>query len=143
MSSGVRATIAPLREARVSAGHAAAWVGLMEKFSLDPDELPPLLMAEDLDHEAREWFAVGPGTPATITNETTGDSVTVPPDSSVVETPGSEAVEHAAGLLGELKESVEQARQRKDEAAEATAGDAEADDPEPLTYAEDDPARPF
>lgn len=98
---------------------AAAWVGLMEKFSLDPDELPPLLMAEDLDHEAREWFAVGPGTPATITNETTGDSVTVPPDSSVVETPGSEAVEHA------------------------TAGDAEADDPEPLTYAEDDPARPF
>lgn len=28
VSSGVRATIAPLREARVSAGHAAAWVGL-------------------------------------------------------------------------------------------------------------------
>ena len=126
------------RAAGDKAAAAAAWVALLERYSLDPDELPPLLMAQELDREVREAAWTWPANPdpaeapVTVTNETTGDSITAP------------AGTHEGELLEQLKAAVAKRRSNGiDPALEAEASsqaEAEAGLPE---YAEDDPARPF
>lgn len=144
-----------------------AWRLLLERYSLSPDELPPLALADELSLEARLWFTPPPAfepeppeAPVTLTNATTGESVTAP------------AGTHEGMLLDQLKAAVAAGSRKRtapvdeqldaahtaapgelealdaearmiEEAAEATAGDAQADEPDPLAYAEDDPERPF